>query len=225
MSKSKKLIIIGDSAFAEIAYQYFEFDSSYKVVGFAVEREYLERKVYDGLSIVPFENLENYFSPKEHYVYVAVTYTNLNRTRTRLMEELKYRGYQVASYVSSNAFVWRNVELGEHCFIFENNVLQPFTRVESNVVLWSGNHIGHHSVINSNCFISSQVVISGFCNVGVNSFIGVNATIGNNVNIGRDNWLGPNTTVLKDTPDGILVKTDQSTFARVSSLEFFRIDE
>ena len=34
-----KLIVVGDSAFAEIAREYFEFDSDYDVVGFSVERD------------------------------------------------------------------------------------------------------------------------------------------------------------------------------------------
>lgn len=37
--KTGKLVLIGDSAFAEVAYEYFTHDSPYEVVAFAVERE------------------------------------------------------------------------------------------------------------------------------------------------------------------------------------------
>ena len=57
----------------------------------------------------------------EHAVSSALTYTQLNRLRARLAATAKGMGYALASYVSSRAFVWRNVELGEHCFIFEDN--------------------------------------------------------------------------------------------------------
>jgi len=92
-----------------------------------------------------------------------------------------------------------------------------------NVVLWSGNHIGHHSVIEDHCFISSQVVVSGFCRIGANSFLGVNASVANNVTVGRDNWIGPSIAIMKDTPDGALFKTDQPEPARVSALRFFKV--
>ena len=222
---SGKLIIGGDSAFAEIAYEYFTHDSDYEVVAFAVERDHMKRDSLFGLPIVPFETLEKQFDPAVHSVYVASVYTQLNRLRTRLSLEAKAKGFALASYISSRAFLWRNVELGEHCFIFEDNTVQPFVRVGNNVVMWSGNHIGHHSTINDNCFISSHVVISGFVDVGENCFLGVNSTIVNNVSIGRDCWLGPNTTIVKDTPEATFFKPAISETSSLSTLKRFRLKE
>lgn len=201
MDKNKKLIIIGDSAFAEIAYEYFTHDSEYEVVAFSVEREYLKRDSLFGVEIVPFETLEEKFPPGEHHFYAANVYTQGNKLRARLYLEAKAKGYGAASYISSRAFVWRNVELGEHVFIFENNVVQPFVKIGDNVVLWSGNHIGHHSTIKAHNFISSHVVISGFCTVGERCFMGVNATVGNNINIGDDCVVGAAATIVGDVED------------------------
>jgi sugar O-acyltransferase (sialic acid O-acetyltransferase NeuD family) len=223
MHKTRKLVIVGDSAFAEIAHEYFDADSPYEVVAFAVEAAYLKRSELHGLPVVAFEALEQQFPAAEHDVFVATVYTQLNRLRTRLAQAAKARGYRLASFVSPRAFVWRNVKLGEHCFVFEDNTLQPFVSIGDNVVLWSGNHVGHHSVIESNCFVSSHVVISGFCTIGANSFLGVNATLANNIKVGRDNWIGPNTALMKDTPDGALFKTEQPEPARISAPRFFKV--
>jgi len=225
MEKTRKLIIGGDTAFAEIAYEYFTHDSDYEVVAFSVERDYLKQESLFGLPVVPFETLAEHFDPAAHSVYVASVYTQLNRLRTRLSAEAKAKGFALASYVSSRAFVWRNVELGEHCFIFEDNTVQPFVRVGNNVVMWSGNHIGHHSTIKDNCFISSHVVISGFVEVGENCFLGVNSTIVNNVQIGRDCWLGPNVTIVRDTPAATFFKPGKSETSSVSTLERFKLQD
>src|SRR5687768_17465479 len=225
MGKSKKLIIIGDSAFAEIAYEYFTHDSEFEVAAFSVEKDYLKREQLFGLPVVPFETLERIYAPSEHSVFAAMVYTKLNRLRTRLSRQARERGYGLASYVSSKAFVWRNVELGEHCFIFEDNTIQPFVKVGDNVVMWSGNHIGHHSTIMDNCFVSSHVVISGFVEVGENCFLGVNSTIVNNVRIGRDCWLGPNVTIVKDTPAAVFFKPGKTEVSGISSLERFNVTE
>jgi sugar O-acyltransferase (sialic acid O-acetyltransferase NeuD family) len=219
----KKLIIVGDSAFAEIAFEYFTHDSDYEVVAFSVEQEYLKKESLFGLPIVPFESLTKTFRPDEHDVYVATVYSQLNRLRTRLSQEAKRKGYGLASYVSSRAFVWKNVEIGEHCFIFEDNTLQPFVKVGDNVVMWSGNHIGHHSTIKDNCFISSHVVISGFVEVGANCFLGVNCTIVNDVKIGPDCWLGPNVTILKNTPEALFFKPAKFEPGSVSTLDYFKV--
>ena len=223
--KTKKLVIIGDSAFAEIAHEYFDADTEYEVVAFAVELAYLKREQLNGLPVVAFETVAQTYPPAEHEVYVATVYTQLNRLRTRLSQTAKAQGYKLASYISPRAFLWRNVEIGEHCFIFEDNTLQPFVKIGNNAVLWSGNHIGHHSVIRDNCFIASQVVISGFCEIGDNTFIGVNATLANNVTIGNDNWIGPNTVIMKNTEAGALYKTDQPEPFKISALRFFKIKE
>ena len=220
----RKLIIGGDTAFAEIAYEYFTHDSPYEVVGFAVEREYRKRDELYGLPIVDFETVADRFPPGEHSVYVALVYTQLNRLRARLMGASKALGYPLASYVSSHAFVWRNVELGEHCFVFENNVVQPFVTLGDNVVLWSGNHIGHHSRIRANCFVSSHVVVSGSVDVGENSFLGVNSTLVNDIKIGRDTWLGPNVTITRDVEPGSVYRNPRSELRDVSSYELFGVD-
>lgn len=199
---SPKLVLIGDSAFAEVAYEYFTHDSPYEVVGFAVERAFRRREELFGLPVVPFEEMEERFAPQSHDFYAALVYTQGNALRRRLYEAAKAKGYRPASYVSSRAFVWRNVELGEHCFVFENNVVQPFVKLGSNVVLWSGNHIGHHSSIGDHCFVSSHVVVSGFVHVGHSCFLGVNSTFANNLEIGSNCVIGAGALVLGDVGDG-----------------------
>jgi len=201
MEKTRKLVIIGDSAFAEIAYEYFTHDSEYEVVAFSVEREFLRRTELFGLPVVEFETLEDRYAPDSHHFFAANVYTQLNALRTRLYLEAKKKGYAPASYISPHAFVWRNCDIGEHCFIFENNVVQPFARIGDNVILWSGNHIGHHSVVKSNCFISSHVVVSGFVEIGESCFVGVNTTMANNISIGKNCLIGAAALVLADVPD------------------------
>lgn len=223
MKKTRKLIIIGDSAFAEVAYECFTRDSEYDVVGFAVESQYIRKKELFGLPVIPFEQIEEYFDPSTIEFYAALVYSQLNRLRTRLYKAAKAKGYRPASYISSRAFVWKNAVIGEHCFIFENNTIQPFVRIGDNVVLWSGNHIGHHSVILDNCFIASHVVISGFCTIGSYSFIGVNATLSNNVTIGADNWIGLGVVIVRNTEPGNLFKGVQPEPAKVSALKYFKV--
>lgn len=201
MDKKRKLIIIGDTAFAEIAYEYFTHDSEYEVVGFSVEREFLKRDSLFNLPVVEFESVETRFTPSDHSFFAANVYTQKNQLRLRLYRAAKQKGYAPASYVSSHAFVWRNCNIGEHCFIFENNVVQPFVTIGDNVVLWSGNHIGHHSTIMNHCFVSSHVVVSGFCRIGESCFMGVNSTVANNLNIGDHCIVGAGALILSDVPD------------------------
>jgi sugar O-acyltransferase (sialic acid O-acetyltransferase NeuD family) len=206
MKKEKDIVIFGDSAFAEIAYEYFEHDSPYRVKAFTINREFMKRDSLFGLPIVAFEDVTKLYPPSSHDMHVALVYNKLNRIRMQFYEEAKGKGYKLANYVSSRAFVWRNVEMGDNCFIFEDNTVQPFVKLGSNIVLWSGNHIGHHTKIGSHCFIASQVVISGFCEIGEACFFGVNSTMGNNLKVGRDSLVGAGALIVKDGPEASLYK-------------------
>jgi sugar O-acyltransferase (sialic acid O-acetyltransferase NeuD family) len=224
MSK-KGLIIVGHRAFAEIAHEYFTHDSDYEVRAFAVDPEFKDADSFRGLPLVDVNRLPAAFLPADHEAFVALTYRELNRARTRLVQRIKQQGYALASYVSSHAFVWRNASIGENTFIFENNVVQPFVTIGNNVILWSGNHIGHHSKIGSNVFISSHVVVSGYCSIGDNCFFGVNSTVGDGLTVGSDCWIGPGALLTKDVPENAVVVTDGTSPSRVPARRFQRVKE
>lgn len=204
--KKKKLILFGYKEFGEIAYEYFTHDSEYKVVGFCANKDYIDTNEKYGLPVVPFEEIEKIFPPNDHSLHVACVYNKLNRLRTEIIQIAKLKGYDLASYISSRSFVWKNVKLGEHVFIFEDNTIQPFVNIGNNVILWSGNHIGHHSTIDDNCFVSSHVVISGGVYIGKNCFLGVNATINNAISIENDCFLASGALITKNIPENTLVK-------------------
>jgi sugar O-acyltransferase (sialic acid O-acetyltransferase NeuD family) len=222
---AKKIVIVGDGEFAEIAYEYFTHDSPHDVVAFTVERPFLTRETLFDLPVTPFEEVETRFDPADHSIFVAVTYTQLNRVRTRLLREAKAKGYRPVSYVSSRAFVWRNVVIGENCFIFENNVIQYHATIGDNVILWSGNHVGHRASIRDHCFLSSHVVVSGYCEVGESCFLGVNSSIGDHVKVAKDCIIGAGAVIVRDTEEGKVYKGDREGPARVSSLQLFKVKE
>jgi sugar O-acyltransferase (sialic acid O-acetyltransferase NeuD family) len=223
MMKSKKLVIVGAGEFAEIAYEYFTYDSDYEVVAFSVEKKYLDKATFFGLPVVPFESLETEFSPGQYEIFVAITFTSLNRIRTRLYQASKNKGYKIASYVSSQAFVWRNAKIGENCFIFENNVIQYHVSIGNNVILWSGNHIGHRTKIADNNFISSHVVISGYCDIGESCFFGVNSTLADNITIGRDCLIAAGALMIKNSLPEKIYKGSPAVPSEISTLEYFKI--
>ena len=147
----------------------------------------------------------------------------MNDDRANIYKDVKKLGYNLASYVSSKAFLWSNVEIGENCFVFEHNVVQPFVKLGNNIILWSGNHIGHHSKIEDNCFITSHVVVSGWCTIGKNSFIGVNATLPNNCKLGAYNWISQGATVNAETDQYSLVKPSSSTIKVLNKTALSRL--
>src|ERR1019366_299419 len=191
----------------------------------SVEREFLKREELFGKAVLPFEDLEKSHPPDEFEIYVAMTYTQMNRVRMRNYAEAKRKGYRCATYISSRAFVWPNVTIGENCFIFEANVIQYRATLGNNVVLWSGNHIGHRAVIHDHVFLSSHGVVSGYCEIGESCFLGVNSALGDRVKVAADCVIGAGAVVLKDTQRGQVYRGNPAVAASVGSLRLFNVKE
>lgn len=221
--KNKKLIIYGIGETADIAYEYFTHDSDYEVVAFTVDAEYKTEEEHLGLPVIDFAGITEKYPPGEYEMFAASTYNKLNRVRTKMYKAAKAKGYTCANYISSKAFVWHNVLLGENVMIFENNVVQHLVKIGNNVVLWSGNHVGHQTVIEDNVYLSSHCVISGFCVIGAYSFLGVNCTFNDNIKLGRDNIVGSGALVVKNTEDGKLMIGSPAKPAEKSSYEAFKV--
>ncbi|MEH6632620.1 MAG: acetyltransferase [Halopseudomonas aestusnigri] len=219
----EKLIIFGNGQVAELVYYMFEHDSDYQPVAFTVDKEYIGKTELFGLPVIPFDEITQQYPPDEHDLFVAVSFTGVNKLRAEKVAACKDKGYKLATYVSSRATTFPDLKVGENCLLLEDNTIQPFVTIGDNVYLWSGNHIGHHSTIEDNCFIASHAVISGSVNIGAFTFIGVNATLRDNINIGKANVIGAGCVILKDTEDENVFVANAADLARIPSSRLRRI--
>ncbi len=195
-----KVIIFGVQDFAQLAKFYLEHDSEHEVFGFSVNERYVpEGKTFEGLPVLSFETIENEYAASEFMFFAPMSPSRMNKLRESIYQQIKQKGYELISYVSSKATVFPDAKVGDNCFILEDNTIQPFTSIGNNVVLWSGNHIGHHSVIKDHVTFTSHVVLSGHCVVEPFSFFGVNATIRDRVHIAEGSFIAMAAAVTKDT--------------------------
>jgi sugar O-acyltransferase (sialic acid O-acetyltransferase NeuD family) len=200
MQSKKRVIIFGVLDTAELAHYYLTHDSPHEVVAFTVHGKYIQEKTFHGLPVVPFESLQEHYPPGEYSLFAPMTAKGMNRMRESVYLEGKQKGYGFISYVSSKATVFNN-EIGENCFILEDNTLQPFTNLGNNIVLWSGNHIGHHGIIRDHVFFTSHIVLSGHCDVGSYSFFGVNATIRDYTKIAQGTLLAMGSSLVQQSTE------------------------
>jgi sugar O-acyltransferase (sialic acid O-acetyltransferase NeuD family) len=215
--KMSQIIIFGTGEMAELADFYFTNDSAYEVAGFAVDAAFRTQGEFRGRPVAAFEDVDKRFPPYRYGMFVAVGYSKVNAVRAEKVAAARTKGYRIATYVSSRATIFPGFEPKENCFILEDNTIQPFASIGANVTLWSGNHIGHHSVIEDDVFVASHVVVSGGVRIGQGSFVGVNVTIRDHVTIGRQCVLGAGALVLEDQPDFSVVSPRGSERSAVPS--------
>lgn len=198
----KKVIIFGINDLAELAQFYLLNDHRFGhndpiPQGFTVNKEYIKETEFHGQPVVPFEEIEQHYPPSEYYLFAPIAD---NKLREKIYNEGKEKGYKFITYISPKC-TQLSPQIGENCFILEDNTIQPFTQIGNNVVLWSGNHIGHHSTIEDNVFFTSHVVMSGHCHIKKGAYLGVNSTLRDGVTIGENAVVGMGAVVTKSIPD------------------------
>ena len=202
-----KVIIFGVKDFAELAHFYLTHDSEHEVVAFSINQEYLpEEKIFHSLPILPFEDIETNLSPSEYHFFAPMSPQKMNRLRESIYNQIKAKGYQCVNYISSKATVFPGQIIGDNCFILEDNTIQPYTSIGNNVIMWSGNHIGHHSVIKDHVMFTSHVVMSGHCEIEAFSFFGVNSTLRDGLKIAEGTFLAMGGVLTKNTEPWLVLK-------------------
>jgi sugar O-acyltransferase (sialic acid O-acetyltransferase NeuD family) len=205
---SKPIVVFGFGNMAEVAHFYFTRDSDRTIEAFTIDRDFITEPAFQGLPVVPFDEVPTRFPAAEYDMFVAIGYSKVNAVRREKYLAVKSAGYAVASYVSRQATTLNEGRIGENCLILEDNTIQPYATIGNNVVLWSGNHIGHHSIVRDHCFLSSHIVVSGGVEVGESCFIGVNATLRDHIKVGERCVIGAGALILADTePEGVYVGT------------------
>jgi len=202
--RSERVVIVGAGVVGALALEYFAYDSPHEVVAFSAEREFITTETFCGLPVVPFDKLATAYPPTEYQAFVAVaaspSVTVLNRVRRRLYGAVKAIGYSCVSYISSRAaFISPTAQIGENTIVAEGNSLHHMARVGNNTILLSGVHVGHRSVIEDDCFFSSQVAIAGDCRVGRGSFLGISSSVAFRITVAEECLIGAGAVIIKDT--------------------------
>lgn len=195
----ERVIVFGNSGFAEHVYFLLTYDSAYEVVAFTADSKYIKEDNLFGLPVVPFEAVESIFPPSEYRMSVSISFQRVNRLREEKYREAKNKGYRLINYLSSRATSFPGLVTGDNCIIMENSVIGPLAQIGNNVMVASGAILGHNAVIKDHCFIAPGAVILGGVTVDEYSFIGANATVKEEVTIASESLIGSGVTITKNT--------------------------
>lgn len=177
---------------------YFESDAGCEVVAYCMDRNYMSESFVGGLPVVPFEDIERFYSPDQYSMFVAVGYSSM-RNRVTMFEKAKDKNYKLASYVSSSAVVDRTAHIGDNNAILQSVQVEPFVQIGDNNIVWSSSNICHDVVIENHSFIAAKSIVGGFSRLGNNCFVGFNSTIINGVHVADESLVGASSLVISNT--------------------------
>lgn len=192
-------VVFGNDTFASLAAYCLSNDSPYRLAAFTVDRAYVGAGCYEGLPVVPFEELANHFPPGEVRLLIALGYHAINGLRRDRYLTAKALGYEFISYVSSRASTWPDLRVGENCLIYEHAIIQPYASIGNNVIIRSAAHISHHCRVADHAFVAAGVTLGGNVSIGEQAFVGVGAVLRDSLTITERTFIGAGAVVVQDT--------------------------
>ncbi len=197
----KKIVIFGTGEFAQEIFLYLKKFSNFQIVAFTIHKEFIKEKSLFEKPIIPFEEIENSYSPNECTMIICIGFSQMNKKRERVFLEAKKKGYKLENFIHPSNHIWDEFEIGENCIILENNVIRPFVKIGNDVIIENNNVISHHSIIKDHCYITSQVVIAGHVTIESNCYLGINSTIRNRIKLEKECLIGAGAVILRNTKE------------------------
>ena len=218
------IVLFGNGKIAEVLLYYLDNHSKYKVVASTVDKEFINNSdSWNGLPVIPFEEIESKFPSNKYKMFIALGYQDLNRFRESKFNKARSKGYKLISYVHPDAGLPSDCVYGENCFIMQNCLIHPKVKLGNNVFIWSGAMIGHHSQIGDHNWLTSCCNVSGNVHIGHNCFLAVNSTIAHSVRVGNECFMGANTLVTKCTEDTEVYLMESTKPFRLNSNQFLEM--
>jgi sugar O-acyltransferase (sialic acid O-acetyltransferase NeuD family) len=201
-----KLIVFGIGNTSEVVTYYIEKWQLGSVCAYTVDSAYCSSSTFLGKPVLPPDEIVIRFPPHDFSAFVAIGYLDSNNMRTEKLKLIKSFGYSIVSVINPLLprppyFCYR-----ENCVVIPDDLLiVPGASIGTNVFIWNKCSIGHHVIIEDNCWISTGTIIGGNTTIGKNSFIGMGVTISNGISIGDGCVIGIGSTVKKSIKSGCTV--------------------
>lgn len=196
-----KVVLYGNGSVARATYHALCYESKYEVVGFTVDRDAIKEQNMLDLPVVPFDEVESIFPPKEFLMRIAVGYVAVNKLRADRFYQAREMGYRMFNYISPTAIIGPDVDMGENCTVGVNCVISSSVKIGDNVTISANTFIGHDVVVKDHCFLGNCVGIAGGVTIEPYCYFGINSTVRNLVTVARECVIGAGALILQDTKE------------------------
>jgi sugar O-acyltransferase (sialic acid O-acetyltransferase NeuD family) len=218
-----KVVLFGAGRGADIAFRFLKRDSDHELCGFSTDLRHIERDTFHDLPVVAFESVEQRFPPDQYKFLVLLGYQRMNGLRAEKYLAAKAKGYSFISYINSQFYRAEDLNVGENCFIMDNQSISLDVKIGNNVVMWSSNHVGDLSTIGDHSWLASHVTVAAEVNVQPYCFLGIGATIGNRLMLGERTFVGANALIASNTEQNSVHVSSTSEAVDLESGAFMRV--
>lgn len=193
----KRIAIIGAGHLGQQIVHHIHNDCDDKVVAFFDEFQETDSFI-NGIPVLGgiADVIEVFVEKKFDAVLIAIGYKHLD-AKKHIFETLigKVPFY---TFIHSSAAVDLSAKIGEGCVIYPRCVIDQNVILEENILMNISGSIAHDSLVKKHTFLSPNIAIAGFVEVGEQCIVGINSTIIDNIKIVANTQLGGGTVVIKN---------------------------
>jgi len=197
-SQDKPIVIYGNGALARQLCRINESEGAFEIAAVSADPQFIESPRFMDHPLVPFEDVEDGFSPSEFDMLVLVGYRRM-RDRRRMFERARAKGYRMANYLGGRSVVYDDLSLGENNLVFNGAYLGVFGSLGDNNIIRPNAYIGHDVRIHNHTVVAPGCQIAGNCELRDLCYVGIGATISNDVILAEETLVAAGSLVLGST--------------------------
>ncbi|WP_341214061.1 NeuD/PglB/VioB family sugar acetyltransferase [uncultured Limimaricola sp.] len=192
----KPVVLFGLGSMSQRLRYYLDVVMDRRVVAVTVDREHATVQDFEGLPVVPFDRVQEFFPPETHAMFVCVGYADRNIGRARVFAAAREMGYELPAAIDPRA-IRNNAAIGDGSWIAEGVMLGVFSRIGCGCLINPGTAIAHHTAVGDFCYLAGNVTIAGDCRIGERTMLGAGAIVRDGVEIAPGSLIGAGAVVLR----------------------------
>ena len=198
--EKKKLLIIGAGSVGKfIAYNIENFTQSFEIIGFLDDDVSKHDKLIAGYSVLGSVEKLSQFSDKNIAIVWGIAFPSVKR---KLFEENQHLKFDFPSFISKNAWISKQVTIGNGAIIYPGVSINYETIVDDFVVMNMNCAIGHNCSIGKFSSFSPGVNLGGNTTIGNFVEMGIGSATVQGISIADNAKIGGQAMVVKNISEG-----------------------
>lgn len=202
---AKKLLIIGaGNVGGYISYNVAEF-GDYEIIGFLDDDPKKQGLTIYGYSVLgTIQNIDQFVSAETLYIAVGIAEPTVKKKIISILENNKK--IEFPNLIAENAWISNKVDLGKGLIIYPGVSVNYETYIGDFVIMNMNCAIGHNCIISKYSTLAPGVNLGGFTKIDEGVNLGIGVSTRQSVSIGKNTTVGGQAMVIKDVPANSKVK-------------------
>jgi sugar O-acyltransferase (sialic acid O-acetyltransferase NeuD family) len=222
--RRRRVLVFGIGGFATAFTALLRDEGGPRPAAFVLDRPFLTTREHAGLPVVAFDEVADRCPPGRHLAFAPLGYRAMAGHRADVCARFEALGYELGTWVSRAASVWRGLELRPNTIVLPNATVLPYASLGRDVAVRPNAVVSHHCRLGDHVTVANGAVLGGEVTVGERSWVGLAAVVRDGVTLAPRTLVGAGAAVVADTEeDGVYVGVparrlpDVSATARTSA--------